>query len=100
MLGGFGSGNALDKIRGIVEYPADVHKADAEMCPRTLPDELLVDGEPLTLRQSSDAEGNMIGSEWIYSDDTTLQRIDPREWTLGSTRYGSDRVRIKHPFDD
>lgn len=100
MLGGFGSGNDLDKVRGIVEYPADVHKADAETCPRTLPDELLVDGEPLTLRRFSDDAGNTIGSEWIYSDDTTLRRIDSREWTLESTHYGSDRVRIKHPFDD
>ncbi|ELY70674.1 hypothetical protein C489_02077, partial [Natrinema versiforme JCM 10478] len=41
-----------------------------------------------------------IGSEWIYSDDTTLQRIDSRDWALESTHYGSDRVRIKHPFDN
>lgn len=100
MLGGFGSGNDLDKVRGIVEYPADVHKADAETCPRTLPDALLVDGKPLTLRRFSDHAGNTVGSEWIYSDDTDLRRIDSRDWTLQSTHYGSDRVRIKHPFDN
>ncbi|WP_408960544.1 ATP-binding protein [Natrinema sp. 74] len=100
MLGGFGSGNDLDKVRGIVEYPADVHKADAETCLQTLPDELLIDGDPLTLQRFTDAEGNTIGSEWIYSDDTTLRRIDSRDWTLKSTYYESDRVRIKHPFND
>lgn len=100
MLGGFGSGNDLDQVGGIVEYPVGVHKADAERCSRTLPGELLVDGEPLTLRRFSDEAGNTIGSEWIYSDDTTLRRIDSRDWTLNSTHYGSDRVRIKHPFDD
>ncbi|WP_408960653.1 hypothetical protein [Natrinema sp. 74] len=63
MLGGFGSRNDLGKVRGIVEYPADVHKADAETCPRTLSDELLVDGEPLTLRRYTDNQDNTIGSK-------------------------------------
>jgi hypothetical protein len=99
MLGGFGSGNDLDKVAGVVEYPPEVHKADAERCTRTLPDALLVDGDPLTVRRFTDDEGNTTGSEWIYSDDTTLRRLNSGEWDLESTHYGSDRVRISHPFE-
>lgn len=98
LLGGFRSINDLMAIDA-VEYPVEVHQAPAERVDKILPDELLVDGEPLTLRRFADDEGNTVGSEWIYTDDTTLRRIDSREWDLQSTHYGSDRVRIKQPFD-
>jgi hypothetical protein len=98
LLGGFGSDNDLDKIES-VEYPVQVHNADADrVTTRTLPDELLVDAEPLTLRRFEE-DGLTVGSEWIYSDDTSLRRIDSRGWALQSTHYGSDRKRIEHPFD-
>lgn len=99
MLGGFRSGADLDQIAKAVEYPKEVHKDSAERVSRSLPDALLVDGEPLTLRRFTDDAGHTVGSEWVYSDDTTLRRIDSREWELQSTHYGSDRKRIKHPFD-
>jgi hypothetical protein len=101
MLGGFGSGADLNKVSGVIEYPSEVHKADAQRVEtRTLPPELLVDGDPLTLRRHTDDDGHTIGSEWVYSDDTTLRRVDTRNWTLKSTHYGSDRKRMKHPFDE
>lgn len=100
MLGGFGSGNDLDKVADVIEYPKEVHKADAERVSRALPDELLVDGESLTLRRFTDDEGNTIGSEWIYSDDTTLRRVNSQSWSMESTHYGKERKRIRNPFDD
>jgi len=100
LLGGFRDSD-LDKVAQAVEYPREVHKADADLVTgRTLPNELIVDGEPLTLRRFSDDEGNTIGSEWIYSDDTTLRRENSQHWPMESTHYGSDRIRPSHPFDD
>jgi len=91
--------NDLDRIE-TVESPRETHHSISERVSREVPWALLVDGEPLTLRRFEDDEGHTIGSEWVYADDTTLKRIDSREWELQSTHYGSDRKRIKHPFDD
>jgi hypothetical protein len=100
LLGGFRDAD-LNKVAQTVEYPREVHKADAERVDdKTLPAELLVDGEPLTLRRFADDEGNTIGSEWVYSDDTTLRRENSQHWPMESTHYGSDRIRVAHPFDD
>lgn len=85
MLGGFRSGADLDKVSSVIEYPPEVHLADRERVSRPLPDQLLVDGEPLALRRFADDQGNTIGSEWIYSDDTSLRRVDSRDWSLKST---------------
>lgn len=102
MLGGFRDTNDLSRIEA-VEYPPEIHQSISNRVDRParqIPDELLVEGEPLTLRRFEDEKGHTIGSEWIYADDTTLKRIDSREWELQSTHYGSDRKRIKQPFDD
>lgn len=99
MLGGFRDTNDLGRIDA-VEYPAEIHKSIATRVNREIPDELLVDGEPLTLRRFEDDEGHTIGSEWIFSDDNSLRRIDSREWDLQSEHYGSDRKRINHGFDE
>lgn len=98
MLGGFRDTNDLGRIDA-VEYPAEIHKSVATRTDRMVPDALLVDGEALTLRRFEDEEGHTIGSEWIYSDDSSLRRVDSREWDLQSTHYGSDRQRITHNFD-
>ncbi|QSG06462.1 ATP-binding protein [Halapricum desulfuricans] len=99
MLGGFRDPNDLGRIEA-VEYPPEVHQSISTRVDRAVPEELLVDGEPLTLRRFEDDEGHTIGSEWVYADDTTLRRVDSREWELQSTHYGSDRKRINQPFDD
>jgi hypothetical protein len=98
LLGGFRSTADLGKIES-VEYPVEVHQSTAERVNQSLPEQLLVDGESLTLRRFSDDVGHTVGSEWIYTDDTTLRRVDSREWDMQSTHYGSDRKRIKHPFN-
>ncbi|WP_323192845.1 hypothetical protein [Halostella sp. PRR32] len=98
LLGGFRSTNDLAKIES-VEYPVEVHQSSGSRVDYPLPEQLLVDGEPLTLRRFTDDAGHTIGSEWIYSDDTTLKRVDSRDWEMEANHYGSDRKRIKHPFD-
>ena len=98
MLGGFRDPNDLGRIEA-VEYPPEIHQSVGTRVNRQVPDELLVDGEALTLRRFENDAGHTIGSEWVYSDDTTLRRIDSRNWQLESTHYGSDRKRISQPFD-
>jgi hypothetical protein len=98
VLGGFQSGADIDQVEA-VEYPAEVHLTNSERVHQSLPEELLVDGEPLTLRRFTDDNDLTIGSEWIYSDDTTLQRVNSQEWEMNSTHYGTDRKRISHPFE-
>ncbi|MFT4890647.1 MAG: hypothetical protein ACI9YT_001565 [Halobacteriales archaeon] len=99
MPGGFQDVNDLDRI-DVVEYPVQVHSVTRERVDGMLPEEFLVDGKPLTLRRFTDDEGFTVGSEWIYTDDQSLRRIDTRNWELQSMHYGSDRKRIKHPFDE
>lgn len=101
LLGGFRDVNDLGRIDA-VEYPPEIHQSVAtrvDRPTRQIPDELLVDGEPLTLRRFEDDAGHTVGSEWVYADDSNLRRIDSRDWQLESTHYGSDRKRISHPFD-
>jgi hypothetical protein len=98
LLGGFQSTNDLRKIEA-VEYPPEVHHTARERVSAALPDALLVDGEPLTLRRFTDDADNTVGSEWVYTDTGTLRRVDSGKWNLQSTHYGSDRKRIKQPFD-
>lgn len=99
MLGGFGSGADLDKVGNIVEYNPDVHNADLSRVTGSVPDALQVDGEAVPLRRFTDDAGNTVGSEWVYSDDTSLRRIDSRDLSMESPHYGSDRKRINHPFE-
>jgi hypothetical protein len=99
LLGGFRSVNDLSKIEA-VEYPPEVHLATTGTVDRPLPEELLVDGEPRRLRRWEDDDGHTTGSEWVYSDTGDLRRIDSRDWTLESTHYGSDRKRIRQPFEE
>ncbi|WP_256299922.1 hypothetical protein [Haloarchaeobius salinus] len=96
MLGGFRSTQDIEQL-DTVEYPTDVHKKDRDRVPG-LPDELCVDGEPLALQRFTDDEGHTVGSEWIYTDGETLERLDSRDFEMESEHYGSDRKRIKHPF--
>jgi hypothetical protein len=98
LLGGFEADQDLAQIDA-VEYPVEVHYSSRQTVSDDLPDELLADGQPLTLRRFTDEEGHTVGSEWILSNDTTLKRVDSRDWEMQSTHYGSDRKRIKHPFE-
>ncbi|MFD1645553.1 hypothetical protein [Haloarchaeobius litoreus] len=79
------------------EAAEKVHPRDEDRL-SYLPDELRVDGEPLGLRRFTDDEGHTVGSEWVYTDDETTERLDSRDFERQSTHCGSERKRIKHPF--
>jgi hypothetical protein len=96
MLGGFKTTNDIDQL-DTIEYPPEVHLKDKDRL-SYLPDELRVDSDPLALRRFTDEEGYTTGSEWIYTDDETIERLDSRDFEMESTHYGSNRKRIKHPF--
>ncbi|WP_435362757.1 ATP-binding protein [Haloarchaeobius sp. DYHT-AS-18] len=96
MLGGFQTTNDIDQL-DTIEYDADVHLETRTRVPH-LPDDLLVDGEPLALRRWLDNDEKTIGSEWIYTDGKSTQRLDSRNFEMESRHYGSDRKQIKHPF--
>lgn len=97
ILGGVSS-NDLDKIEGIIEYPVDVHDTTIDRVSKPLPDELLVDGEPLALRRFEDDEERTLGSEWVRSSDNgQLERVDTREKTMKTTHYGDEGHKLKDP---
>ena len=96
VLGGFRSDADLSKLRGIVDYPADIHSTQASTV-HNLPEALHVDGDPLALRQFKD-DGGMRGSEWVHSTDSgDLKRIDSRELEMQSTHYGPEGQTLSTP---
>lgn len=95
MLGGFKGGD-LGSVS--VEYTEDLH--DPVKSPNGLSDELLPpDREtPTSLQKHKDDEGNVIGSEWIYSDDDgEIRRINTQHVTMHSTHYGSQGNDLEPP---
>jgi len=96
ILGGFISDADLRKIN--VDYPADVHDTRASRV-RSLPDELLVDGEPIPLRKFTDDAGNIVGSEWIRSNDSGLmERVDSGVVEMHSEHYGTEGQSLEDPY--
>ena len=98
MLGGFGSDNDRTKLAGIVDgYPVEVHNPTAGRIPN-LPAELRVDGDALPVRKFQNDEGQTIGSEWIYSNESgELKRYDTRYSTMESTHHGQSGNAIERP---
>lgn len=96
ILGGF-TGEDLDKIGSIVDYPTGVHKSGGDPVPN-LPDALRADEGPIPVRRFEDEEDNTLGSEWIYS--TTggeRKRIDSRDLSMSSTHYGPEGTSLSVP---
>jgi hypothetical protein len=98
MLGGFGSDNDRDKLGGIVDgYPVEVHNPTATTV-ANLPEELRVEAEVLPVRKFQNEDGQTIGSEWIYSNESgELNRYDTRYSTMQSTHYGQSGNAIERP---
>jgi hypothetical protein len=101
MLGGFNSDADLRKIQSKIDYPAEVHNVERSGSIPNLPDSLHDPSEgPIPLRRHTDEEGNTTGSEWVWSDDQDLERINTRDddrWTCKSNHYGGDRNRVIRP---
>jgi hypothetical protein len=96
ILGGFSSDADLGKIS--VGYPVAVHDTRSSEV-RSLPDKLLVDGEPVPLQLFSDDQDNTVGSEWIHSNDSgLLRRVDTRTVQMHSEHYGSQGQSLESPY--
>jgi len=97
MIGGFRGGD-LGSVD--VEYPEDLHNPASDVPARRLPEDLLPPGRdsPTTLQKHKDDSGNVIGSEWIYSDDDgEIRRINTQNVTMHSTHFGSQGNDLQMP---
>jgi hypothetical protein len=104
ILGAFESDADLDKVAGIVEYPDDLHNPQHRVV-HGVPDDLVPDdhdgaGAP-ALRKFFDEDGNIIGSEWIYSDNTgARRRVNTGDIEMESEHVGAQGNPINIPGID
>jgi hypothetical protein len=97
LYGGFK--DSSDRGRLGVEYNEEVHNPLASAPIRGLPEELehLEDGAvPLQKREEN---GQVLGSEWIYSDDSgAMERKDSGEIDMESPHFGGSDHKLEQPF--
>ncbi|MFU1780713.1 ATP-binding protein [Haloarcula japonica] len=98
LLGGFESSADLGKVDAITEYPTDVHNPQVTYVPN-LPVRLEPRGrkEPHSLQKHIE-DGDTVGSEWIYSDNTgKRERRNTRGLaaSMQSTHYGKQGKGLK-----
>lgn len=96
--GGFTEENDRDALG--VEYPTVLHnpKAQPGMLERySIPDELrTADGSVAPVRKFTNAQDNVVASEWIYSDERgELWREKRTGDRMQTTHYGHDGWRLK-----
>jgi hypothetical protein len=102
LLGGFESSADLSKVDAITEYPTDLHNPQVRTV-RNVPEELLANSHgrstgPDSLQRHEDDDGNTIGSEWIYSDNSgDRERRSTRGLAdeMVSTHFGAQGKNIK-----
>lgn len=96
ILGGFESDADLAKVERVAEYPVDVHNPQVSRV-SGLPDALAADAGPVPLRKF-EADGQTVGSEWVYSDDSgDRERMDTRDVEMRSTHYGAEGESLRRP---
>jgi len=105
LIGGFESDRDLKKVEGITEYPVDLHNPQAgevSGVPEELqPDDAGAGGLAPSLRKFENDQGNTIGSEWVYSDDSgNRKRVDSRYRRMESTHHGQDGKDVLLPDKD
>jgi DNA helicase HerA-like ATPase len=95
IVGGLTSGADLGKLAGSIDYPEEVHNPSINAVTQPLPNEIDRDGQPLQVHIE---DGNTVGSEWIYSDDTgDLRRIDSRKISMDSTHHSPEGNSLSIP---
>jgi hypothetical protein len=100
LLGGFESDADLSKISGVVEYPEDLHNPQVRAEIADVPSVLEPEDRqtPVSVQKHEDDQGNTVGSEWVYSDNSGERE---RRNTAGvaaemaSTHYGRQGKGIK-----
>lgn len=90
-LGGFTSDADLDKLDRVTEYARDLHKAGGVNVPGTVPEALeAADEGPISVRQFTDASGDLVGSEWLYSDNKgNMKRVDSSDYEMVCEHVGA-----------
>ncbi|MFC7193726.1 ATP-binding protein [Halosimplex aquaticum] len=98
MLGGFNTDSDLNKIEDPLEYPVDAHNAGGHDV-RGLPEDLHADDEGgISVRRWENGDGDTVGSEWLFSDDSgDMKRINTRGMDMQTTHYGSQGNPISLP---
>jgi hypothetical protein len=100
LLGGFDSDNINRVADAIDGYPAALHNPLADPSPSTVPEALLPDGRerPTSVQLHQDDAGMIVGSEWIYSDNSgERRRIDTRGLDMTATHYSPQGAQINIP---
>ncbi|MFC7204729.1 ATP-binding protein [Haloferax namakaokahaiae] len=104
MLGGFGSDADLKKLRNPLDYTPEIHNpGGTPLDPAAYPEQLHAeDAGAITLRKwtdpPKDPDGDVIGSEWIYSDDSgAMERISTKGMEMESTHFGPQGKGLNRP---
>jgi hypothetical protein len=101
MLGGFESSADLNKVADLVEYPSDLHNPQVRDVATAIPNDLEPTNRsppPGSLQKHENDDGDTIGSEWIYSDNSgRRERVDTRNVSMESTHYGSQGNDLEMP---
>ena len=99
MVGGF-DGGELGALESSIQYPVDLHDPTAHIPISQLPEELRPPDreKPTSLQKHKNDAGQIIGSEWIYSDDDgNRRRVNTGNVTMHSTHYGSEGNDLNPP---
>jgi|GEM_PF-570049 len=100
LLGGFESDADLSKVGGVIEYPEDLHNPQIRGEIHGVPDVLRPAGRetPVSVQKHENEQGDTIGSEWVYSDNTGERERRNTEGVaaeMESTHYGRQGKGIK-----
>lgn len=95
LLGGFGSNRDRKKLD--VEYPVEVHNPEAGRVPN-LPQELHHPEDGPVPLQKTEVDGVVRSSEWIYSTEGEMERLNSASIDMTAEHYGGSDQKLEHPF--
>jgi len=97
LLGGFKSDSDVSKAGRNIGYSRTVHKVGEGNIGGLSQDLHAPDSGPVPLRKFTE-NGQVVGSEWIYSDDDgKRRRINTRDLDMESTHYGPESLSLSIP---
>ena len=97
LYGGFK--DPSDRGRLGVEYNEEVHNPLATAPIRGLPEELEHPEDGAVPLRKREENGQVVGSEWIYSDDSgAMERKDSAEIDMESPHFGGSDHKLEQPF--
>ncbi|EMA57156.1 hypothetical protein [Halorubrum lipolyticum] len=99
-LGGYQSGNDLNAVKDVLEYPKEAHNTGGQEVPN-LPAKLHApDDGAISVRkwveEGPDGEPQTVNSEWIYSDDSgKIERVESNQYEPECDHVGAEGKRIE-----